>query len=85
MGSFTQKFLSILLLPIYTRYLDTDDYGVIALITILILILSTLSMCGLTNGISRYFYYTEQENTTKDEVIWSSLLFIVAFSIFLID
>tara|TARA_B100000900_G_scaffold359975_1_gene331746 strand:+ start:39 stop:1298 length:1260 start_codon:yes stop_codon:yes gene_type:complete len=40
-------------------------------------------MCGLTNGISRYFYYTDKENITEDEVIWTPLSFIIIFSLVL--
>ena len=57
-GDLVQKFLAFFLLPIYTRYLDPGDYGIIALLGILTMVISTITMVGLTNGISRYFYYT---------------------------
>ena len=80
LGDLLQKFLSVLLIPIYTRYLDPSEYGVLALLGILTLVVSTLTLCGLTNGISRYFYYTDEENTTKSEVIWSPLFFVLLFT-----
>lgn len=83
LGNLVQKFLSVILLPIYTRYLTSEDYGVVALVTILTMIIGTLSMFGLTNGISRYFYYTDKENITQDEVIWTPLSFVIIFSLLL--
>lgn len=76
-GDLLQKFLSIFLLPIYTRYLVPEDYGIIALLGILTMVVSALTMCGLTNGISRYFYYSENQGVSRDEVVWSPLLFVI--------
>ena len=68
-GDIVQRSLSIILLPIYTRYLTPTDYGIISLLAILNMIVGTITMCGLTNGISRYFYYTDQENTSLSKVV----------------
>ena len=83
-GDLLQKFLAILLIPIYTKFLEPSDYGVLALLSILIMVISTLATCGLTNGISRYFYYLEHENTTKAEVIWSPMAFVFILSTILV-
>lgn len=83
-GNIIQRFLSIFLLPIYTRYLTPADYGIISLLGIFGMIIGTITMCGLTNGISRYFYYTEQENVSISEVVWSPFVFIILCSIIII-
>ena len=48
------------------------------------MVISTLATCGLTNGISRYFYYSETENTNKAEVIWSPMAFVFILSTILV-
>jgi len=83
-GNIIQRFLSIILLPIYTRYLTPADYGIISLLGIFGMIIGTITMCGLTNGIARYFFYTEQENVSLSEVVWSPFVFITLFSIIII-
>jgi len=83
-GDIIQRSLSILLLPIYTRYLTPADYGVISLLTIISLIVGTITMCALTNGISRYFYYTDQEKISLSEVVWSPFLFIIVFTLIVV-
>lgn len=82
-GDLLQKFLAVLLIPIYTQYLKPSDYGVLALLSILIIILCTITSCGLTNGISRYFFYSE-ENASKNEIIWSPLIFVAIVSAFVV-
>lgn len=79
-GNLVQKFLIVLLLPIYTRYLTPADYGIIGLLTLFSMVVGTVTMCALTNGISRYYYYTAQENATVAQVIWSPFLFVLAFT-----
>lgn len=83
-GNFLQKFMSVFLLPIYTRYLVPADYGVIALLGIFTMVVTTVTMCGLTNGISRYFYYADRESTNRSEVVWSPLLFIMALTVLVV-
>ncbi len=79
-GRIIQSLMSLLLLPIYTRYLNPSDYGVIALLGLASLVLTTITMLALTNGIARYFYYPDKENTTVDKVVWSPTLFIAVIS-----
>jgi O-antigen/teichoic acid export membrane protein len=79
-GDIIQRFLALFLLPIYTRYLKPEDYGITGLLSVLSMLLGTITMCGLTNGISRYFYYADKENATISEVIWSPFIFLCLFS-----
>ena len=79
-GSLIQKSLSVLLIPIYTHYLQPSDFGIISLLTLTTMILCTLTMLGLTNGISRYYYYSSNENVSKSEIIWSPLILILFLS-----
>ncbi len=55
-GDILQKFVSFLLLPIYTTYLVPEDYGIVGLLSVFSIIVSVITMFGLTNGIARYFF-----------------------------
>jgi O-antigen/teichoic acid export membrane protein len=76
-GDLLQKFLAFFLLPIYTNHLEPKDYGLLGLLGILTLVGGVVTTCGLTNGIGRYIYYTDEENVSRDEVVWSPLLFVI--------
>lgn len=80
-GGVIQRLMALLLLPIYTRYLNPEDYGIIGLLSITSVLLGMITMCAITNGIGRYFYYPKDENTTVDKVVWSPIPFVTAFSI----
>lgn len=80
-GTVLVRVLNLLLLPVYTRFLTTDDYGIVGLLSATSLILTTFTSLALTNGIGRYFYYPEQEKVRIDAVVWSPVVFIAAFSL----
>ncbi|MBM4447574.1 MAG: hypothetical protein FJ023_09595 [Chloroflexi bacterium] len=83
-GGVIQRLMGVLLLPIYTRYLSPGDYGITALLGITSVIMGTITMCAITNGMGRYFYYAEKEDTTLDKVVWSPVLLVTAFSLILL-
>jgi O-antigen/teichoic acid export membrane protein len=83
-GTIVQRVLGLLLLPIYTRYLTTDDYGITGLLGVTSLILGTLTTLALTNGIGRYFYYPDQEKTSVEAVVWSPVIFMTGFSLLIL-
>ena len=83
-GSIVQKAMGLILLPIYTRYLTPESYGVTAILGVTALILGTISVCALTNGIGRYFFYPDQEKTTIENVIWSPFFFVIGFSLIIL-
>lgn len=59
-SSALSQLIGLLLLPIYTRYLDPRDYGVVAMLTLLMLLFEPIGNVGMSNAIFRRF------NTTKD-------------------
>lgn len=79
-GAFIPPLISFLMLPVYTRYLTTEDYGVLALALMVSLIFNALAGCGVASGILRIYYcYTDKKE--QDSVIITSLLFSTVFSV----
>lgn len=83
-GSSLSKYLSVLLIPIYSRFISPEDYGVLSLVAIISLILNAFCSLALTNGISRYIYYADDEKVSKDSIIWSPLIFIFLNSLIIL-
>ena len=73
LGKFCTQFLSFFLLPLYTKYLTTSEYGIYDLInTYLILLVPVISL-ELSDALFR-FLIDARENEKKERKIISSIL-----------
>jgi len=70
------KFISILLLPLYTRLLSSEDYGAQDVLVQLAIFMSFAICLELYSGIGRY-YYTKGDNLEKARLVSSGLWFTV--------
>ncbi len=61
--SFFTKSINFLLLPLYTAYLTTADYGIIGIISALTAFLSTIYTLSLAGAVNRF--YVEYKNNEK--------------------
>lgn len=77
-ASFLPTAVGFLMLPIYTRYLTPDDYGVVALVLSLQSFLPLIMTLQVHNSISR-FYFDYHEDREKLRVFISTILIVVVF------
>lgn len=73
-------FLPIITLPIFTRVLTINDYGVYALASIYAILLSGIVNFGLTTSYERNFFQYKDENKSS-ELLYSTLVFVLTFFI----
>lgn len=83
------KSLMILLLPVYTRYFIPEEYGVIDLVTTIIMFITIMSMLQMEAAIGRYFYETKDKNencrnlsTAFWTIMGCSMVLIILLTIF---
>src|SRR5262245_18984402 len=74
-GTLLSKAESILMLPLYTRYLAPSGYGVLSLIQITLEIVSIFAGAVLVGGVFRFFFKAETEED-RQAVIWSALVIL---------
>lgn len=74
-GNFGSKFLSFFLLPFYTFYLTTSDYGYFDLITTTIMLLIPFISFQIQEGLYRYLLETEDDRE-KSVVISNSVIIV---------
>lgn len=83
LGTFSSKILVFVLMPIYTRYLTTHDYGIVDLIIQTANLLFPLVTLGITNSIIRFGV---DRSYRKNDVFTAGLLCMlsgfVAFACF---
>lgn len=79
MGQVLSRFISFLLLPVFTAYLSPKDYGVIAILGIMnLIVISVFSFgFGASTGLC---YFEGNDPGRKEKTIWSSVL-ILAVSV----
>lgn len=77
-GVFLNRAVSFIMLPIYTRYLTAEDYGIIELLTMTVDVFGMIANAGLTAAVFRFYYiYKEQEK--RNQVISTISILITMF------
>jgi len=73
LGDILRRSVSLIMLPIYTRYLTPEDYGVVELLSMLIDFTAMIFGARMAESIFRY-YCTASSTAEKNNVIASALL-----------
>ncbi|HET8872798.1 MAG TPA: oligosaccharide flippase family protein [Gaiellaceae bacterium] len=76
-GSLVSRFIAVLLLPVYTRYLSPSDYGLIETLIALSAVLTVLLAAGVKSAFFR-FYFDEPQGPGQRRVIRTSFWFTMA-------
>lgn len=82
-GTLITKMIGFFLIPLYTRYLQPSDYGILEMLVLTIDIISLLIGLQLTNAIAK-FYDRAEGDTNKNKVVSTAiiLLLIIGGSVF---
>jgi O-antigen/teichoic acid export membrane protein len=78
-GDFLRRALGVILLPFYTHYLSTSDYGTIELLDLFILV-ANVSLGALAIGDAMIRIYYEEREGEQSPVVSTALWSIVAIS-----
>jgi O-antigen/teichoic acid export membrane protein len=75
LGQIVGRMASILLLPIYTRYLSPSDYGCVALIDLTTSMLGIVIGSGMASAVNRH-HFESKDKAHQDRVWWTGLSFL---------
>ena len=70
------KFIAVLLLPVYTRYIDPAGYGVVELLANGVILISILVRFGMIESFLR-FYYSDDDSERRDALVRRTTLFLL--------
>ena len=79
LGNILNKSLGLFLIPVYSRHIPIEQYGVLAILELTILLLLALLNFGITSGHERFFYLE------KEKKEYSKFLFNNVLGLFLIS
>jgi O-antigen/teichoic acid export membrane protein len=74
LGGIVSRVLAVFLLPLYTRYLDTDDFGAVGLVVALSAVLVTVFRLGISSAFFR-FYFDSKDAARRLLVVRTSFWF----------
>ena len=79
-GSVMEKALGFLFIPIYTTFLTTKDYGIIALVSITVNLVGPFISVPVNNGFVRHYYAPGYEHKRK-EIFFNGILYVLIQSV----
>lgn len=82
-GEIVPRIISFLLLPILTKYLTADEYGIVSYTNSVMTFVFVIATLSLNTFVLRHYYSSKDENSRK-ELIGSVFLFIFGFNCILI-
>jgi O-antigen/teichoic acid export membrane protein len=71
------KFIAVLLLPVYTRYIPPAGYGVVELLANGVILISILVRFGMIESFLR-FYFSDEDQDRRDALTRGSVGFLLA-------
>lgn len=80
-AGFLQKIISFLLIPIYTRFLTTSDYGIVAIAATISSIFEIILGMGMRGAVVRHHYDYNKEPTGVREYLGTVFLFYLLISL----
>jgi O-antigen/teichoic acid export membrane protein len=86
LGSVLVRGIAFVLLPVYTRYLDPAQYGIVSLALTCTVVLGMLYPLGLRAAVSRSYFDGGSEQAARERIgtIWTAmLLFAAVFAVVL--
>ena len=82
-GEIVPRIISFFLLPILTKYLTTNEYGIVSYTTSVMTFVFVIATLSLNTFVLRHYYSVKDEYSRK-ELIGSVFLFIFGFNCILI-
>ena len=78
-GGLVSRFVAVLLLPLYTRYLTPTDYGAVETLVALMAILATVLRLGIASAFFR-FYFDSEDPARRLRVVRTSFWFTMTMA-----
>jgi O-antigen/teichoic acid export membrane protein len=79
LGGLVSRFVALLLLPLYTRYLTPADYGAVETLVALAAILATILRLGIASAFFR-FYFDSSDTAHRLRVVRTSFWFTMTMA-----
>ncbi len=76
-ASILQKFLAVLLLPVFTGRIPPEGYGIVETLATFVIFVSIVARFGIIEAFLRY-YFVDKDPAKRDALVRRSVLFLLA-------
>jgi O-antigen/teichoic acid export membrane protein len=80
LANFIQRAIALLMLPVYTRFLNTSDYGMLEILYFVVTFVSIIMGLGISEAMGRFYYDSDSANE-KNKVISTTIVGFGSISI----
>ena len=81
LSSVLTQVIGFLLLPLYTRYLTPEDYGILDLASVIGLFLAPIMKLGLPGAVTRFYFDYEEGEQRMNDFIFTVFSLVISISI----
>jgi len=79
-GNILSRLVGLMLIPIYTRVFSPEDYGVLDIVIISTMVITTLGTMGMDTALSLFYFETEDKKERK-LITFSSFIFLMLITV----
>jgi len=80
-GQLLIKASGFILIPIYTRFLTTDDYGVIGIVSVVVAIMTAALSLGTRQAQTRFYYDHHDDKLRVGRLLFSINVLLMAVAL----
>jgi len=84
LGKILPKVMGFILIPLYTRFLTTSDYGIVAVVSVIIDIMIIILSMGLPASVTRYYFDYAKESKEFRDYLGSIFIVLLLMSFIII-
>ena len=77
LGNLSHQIVALILLPVYTRFLTPEDYGVMAVSGVLMTIIKYISELGLRSAWTRFYKLEKTHSWTSKQVEDTAIIMMI--------
>jgi len=83
LGSILIKSFGFILIPIYTRYLSVEEYGILAILYIILQLVSFVFLLGISTASMRFFFNSGADELYRKELYGTATIILLVLPIML--
>lgn len=78
-GALMTKAVAFLLIPVYTRFFSVEEYGILAIVNVVIQLLTFVCLLGISSAAMRFYFDEGADENRRRAVYGNALILLLVF------